>query len=443
MRLLDSSDKNFAASLADFCRAAAPSPEIRKTVADILADIRERGDEAVAYYAAKFDAAKLRAREFRLRPDEIAAAAARVPAARKKAIAEARDALLAFHRRHLPKDWTASNPHGASVGEIFRPIRRVALYIPGGQAPLVSTVLHTAVLAQIAGCPEIALFSPSNPRGALPDEILAAAKLLGLQEIYRVGGVQAIGAAAYGTLTIPAADKIVGPGNAYVCEAKRQVFGTVGIDSLPGPSELMLVCDETADPACAAADLLAQAEHGSGREKIYLLATSPTTLNAVNDQLRRQLAGLARDDKIRRVLDEGFLAIRAASLDEAPSIVNAIAPEHLQLLVRDAALKPLLRDIRAAGAIFIGNNTPTVLGDFTAGPSHVLPTGRAARFSSGLRVSDFLLRASVTRYTKPQLAKALPVTTAFGQMEHLDAHARSAQIRLEKTSAKNHPAAPL
>lgn len=431
MRLLDSTAKTFAADLDTFCQAAAPSPEIQKTVADILADIRTRGDEAVTYYAAKFDAAKIRAREFRLKPEEIAAAAKRVTPARKKAIAEAHKNILAYHKHHLPKDWTATNPHGATIGEKFHPINRVALYIPGGQAPLVSTVLMTATLAQIAGCPQIALFTPSNPQGKIPDEILAAAHHLGLSEIYRIGGIQAIGAAAYGTHTIPPVDKIYGPGNAYVTEAKRQIYGAAGIDSLPGPSELMLICDETANPAYAAADLLAQAEHGSGREKIYLLSTNTPLIDAINEQLHQQQTKLTRSEKTRRVLDEGYLAIKIPKLADAPAIANHIAPEHLQLLTKDSTHKTLLRDIRTAGAIFIGNYTPTALGDFVAGPSHVLPTARSARFSSGLRVTDFLLRTSITHYKKPNLKKAEPAISAFGQMEHLDAHARSAQIRLE------------
>jgi histidinol dehydrogenase len=267
MLSLHHSAKNFSEVLTSFCRGAVVPREIADAVASILADVRNRGDEAVGYYAAKFDGAKLRGRDFRVPAAQIAAASKRLPPAERRALQAAHDTIADFNRRELPKNWTAKNKHGAMVGEKFDPIRRVGLYVPGGQVPLVSTVLMTATLAKIAGCPEIAVLTPSNPEGKVADGLLAALDLVGVDEVYRVGGVQAVGAMAYGTTTIPAVDKIFGPGNAYVCEAKRQVFGTVGVDSLPGPSEVMIIADETAKPAFVAADLLAQAEHGSGREK--------------------------------------------------------------------------------------------------------------------------------------------------------------------------------
>jgi histidinol dehydrogenase len=242
-------------------------------------------------------------------------------------------------------------------------------------------------------------------------------------------GVQAIGAMAYGTTTINAVDKIYGPGNAYVCEAKRQVFGTVGVDSLPGPSEVMIIADETANPSFAAADLLAQAEHGSGREKIYLLGTSAAIIAAIAVELRTQLQILSRSEKTQRVLEDGFLALEVKSLAHAAEIANYVAPEHLELLVADAAAKKLTADITTAGAIMIGNYTPTALGDFVAGPSHVLPTGRAGRFFSGLRVADFLRRTSVVHYDRASVKKAEPIVAAFAAMEKLDAHGRSVRIR--------------
>jgi histidinol dehydrogenase len=310
----------------------------------------------------------------------------------------------------------------------------VGLYVPGGEAPLVSTVLMTATLARIAGCPEIAVFTPAKGRpgsaGDVSPALLAALHISGVDEVYRVGGVQAVGAMAYGTATIAAVDKIFGPGNAYVCEAKRQVFGTVGVDSLPGPSELMIIADQTARADYAAADLLAQAEHGSGREKIYLVAQSARTADSVLAEIGRQLGSLRRSEKIRRVIEEGFLVVEAPSLLRAAEVANRVAPEHLELLVRPSSARTLVRRVTTAGAIMIGNDTPTVLGDFTAGPSHVLPTGTTGRFSSGLRVCDFMRRTSVVAYDRASIRRAEPAVAAFSAMEHLEAHGWSAKIRV-------------
>ncbi len=436
MRVLSFDSKNFFADLAAFYQTATASPEISAAVATILADVRKDGDAAVAYYAAKFDGAKLRPRDFRVPPAELAAAARRLPVAQRAALRAAHAGIVAFHRHPAgadvrPVPWLGRNPHGAQVGERFYPIRRVGLYVPGGEVPLVSTVLMTATLAKLAGCPEIAVFTPSDASGRVAPALLAALHLAGVTEVWRIGGVQAVGAAAYGTPTIPAVDKIFGPGSAYVCEAKRQVFGTVGVDSLPGPSELMVICDETARADHAAADLLAQAEHGTGREKIYLVATGEKILGAVLAAVEAQRKLLSRVDKIRPVLDRGFLAVRVATLAQAARVANQVAPEHLELLVRPRAEATLLRTITTAGAIMLGDHTPTALGDFVAGPSHVLPTGRAARYSSGLRVEDFLRRTSLIRYDRASLKKAAPTIAAFATMEKLDAHGRSVAIRVE------------
>jgi len=431
VRTLHHAAKSFQADLAAFCRTASVPREITDAVTAILADVRERGDEAVVYYAAKFDGAKLRARDLRVKPAELEAAAKRLPAAERKAIAAAHENIVAYNRRGLPKGWTAKNPHGAQVGEKFDPLQRVGLYVPGGQVPLVSTVLMTVTLAKIAGCPEIAVFTPCNSEGKIADGLLAALHFLGIDEVYRVGGVQAVGAMAYGTATIRPVDKIFGPGNAYTCEAMRQVFGVVGVAGLPGPSEVMVIADDTARPDYAAADLLAQAEHGSGREKIYLVATSAKILEAIVQQVGEQLLTLSRLEKTRRVLQDGFLAIEVKTLAQAAEVANYVAPEHLELLVSDSAARTLTKNITTAGAILIGNDTPTALGDFTAGPSHVLPTGRAGRFFSGMRVADFLRRTSIVRYDRKSIKKAEPVVAAFAAMEQLDAHGRSARIRVE------------
>ena len=430
MRTLHHASKDFAAELAAFCHGAVVPPEISSAVSAILADVRQRGDEAISYYAAKFDGAKLRGRDFPVKPADLAAAAKRLPAAERRALTAAHASIADFHRHAQPANWTGKNQHGALVGEKFDPIRRVGLYVPGGTAPLVSTVLMTATLAKIAGCPEIAVFTPSNADGKVAPGILAALHLVGVQEVYRIVGVPAIGAMAFGTTTIPAVDKIFGPGNAYVCEAKRQVFGTVGVDALPGPSEVMIIADETARVAFVAADLLAQAEHGSGREKIYLVATSAAIIAAVASEIRTQLQLISHNEKIQSVLAEGFLALEVKSLAQAADIANYVAPEHLELIVAESDAKKLTAAITTAGAIMIGNHTPTALGDFVAGPSHVLPTARAARFSSGLRVADFLHRTSLIRYERAHVKKAGPTVAAFAAMERLDAHGRSVRIRL-------------
>lgn len=435
MRTLSFASKQFGSDLAVFCHGAAVSPEISASVAAILSDIRARGDSAVAHYALRFDGAKLKPREFRVADREIASAERRLAAAGRRALESAHAAVSDFARRTLPANWNGLNRHGATVGEKFDPIRRVGIYVPGGEVPLVSTVLMTATLAVIAGCPEIAVFTPSGADGRIAPDLLAALRVAGIREVYRIGGVQAIGAMAYGTATIPAVDKIFGPGNAFVCEAKRQVFGTVGIDLLPGPSELMVIADESARLDYAAADLLAQAEHGSGREKIQLVATSDRLIALVREQIDAQLATAARADKVRTVLATGFLAVRVRTLAQAAALANYVAPEHLELLVRPAAAKQLLRRITTAGAILVGNYSPTALADFTAGPSHVLPTGRAGRFSSGLRVADFLRRTSLVEYDRASARRGEPVVAAFAALERLEAHGRSARVRTA-TSAR-------
>lgn len=436
MRTLSTASKRFDSDLAAFCRAAAPSPEVSVSVARILADVRSGGDAAVARYALKFDRARIKPRDFRVAAGEISAAARSLPAASRTALRAVHAAVVDFNRRTFPRDWSARNIHGARVGEKFNPIRRVGIYVPGGQVPLVSTALMTATLAKMAGCPEIAVFTPSGPDGTIAPALLAALRLVGISEVYRIGGVQAIGAMAYGTATIPAVDKIFGPGNAYVCEAKRQVFGTVGVDLLPGPSEVMVIADESARPDFAAADLLAQAEHGSGREKIYLVSTSATVIAKILAEMRRQLPALSRADKTRRVLGSGFLAVNVPSLRKAAAVANTVAPEHLELLVRKSSVVALLGAVTTAGAIMVGNSTPTALGDFAAGPSHVLPTGGAGRFSSGLRIVDFLRRTSVLRYDPKSMGRAEPTVAALSAMERLDAHGRSASIRARRASSK-------
>ena len=419
-------ERDFNKTLDSFAKVAEAPASVSITVKSILADVRERGDEAVVEYTRKFDQASLRPRDLKVSQSSISAALRRLTAGELLALGSARDSILRFHRSGRPKAWGARNPHGAMVGEKFDPIRRVGIYVPSG---LVSTVLMTAVLARAAGCPEVVVCTPPDAAGKISDGLLGALKVAGVTEVYRIGGVQAVAAMAYGTKTVAPVDKIFGPGNAYVCEAKRQVFGVVGVDSLPGPSEVMIVADESARPDFAAADLLAQAEHGSGREKIYLVATSAHGIDAILAEVESQIRSLSRVDKIGRVLADGFLAIEVNNLSEAAQVANRVAPEHLELLVKASAVGRLVGSVTTAGAIMVGNYTPTALGDFVAGPSHVLPTGGSGRFLSGLRLEDFLRRTSVVSYGQGDVRRAAATVEAFAFMERLDAHGRSVKIR--------------
>ena len=431
MLVLDTTAPRFWRQLETFCAGAQPDAALVHNVGTILADVRRRGDIAVRHYTKKFDGANVPAARLRVPPREIAAAARRAPAAQKEAFAGAIHCVRAFHKQTLPASWRGRNPHGALVGENFYPLRRVGINVPGGQVPLVSTVIVTTVLAQLAGVREIAVCTPPDKTGGTHPGLLAALSLCGIEEVYRMGGIQAMGAFAYGTKSISAVDKLCGPGNAYTIEAKRQLFGTVGVDLLPGPSEVMVLCDASANIHWVALDLLAQAEHGTGKERLYLVSTSRVRLAEVLVEVRRHAAKFSRGNRLADVLKHGFVAIHVKNLDEAAAVANFVAPEHLELQVRKAALAGLTRQITTAGAILLGGQTPTVLGDFTAGPSHTLPTGRTGRFFSGLRVADFLRRSSVVEYDARSLRKAASVVAAFSALESLPAHGESLRARLD------------
>jgi len=431
MPVLRASDKDFTARLRAFIGNGEAAEDVRAAVAAIVADVKRRGDAAVLYHTAKFDHAKLNVRQLRVPAAQIAQAVAGIDPAKRKAFAEAAKCIEAFHRRTLPKGWTAKNPHGATVGERYHAIRRCGLYIPGGQVPLVSTALMTALPAKVAGVPELCACTPPQADGKVNPDILAALHLAGVKEVYAVGGVQAIAALAFGTDSIRAVDKVFGPGNAYVTEAKRQLFGVVGVDLLPGPSEVMIIADRTAKPAWVAADLCAQAEHGSGKEKLYLVADSAELIERCLAEARAQATRLTHGDKIRLALDRMVCAVVVDRIEDAAEVANLVAPEHLELMVAKSKLNALSARITTAGALLLGHETPTVLGDFTAGPSHTLPTGGTGRFFSGLRVADFLRRTSLVRYDAASLRKAASVVDAFSRMERLDAHGRSLKVRLD------------
>jgi histidinol dehydrogenase len=431
MQTLGFSDSpKFFNALRQFCDNATVSGDVSDVVTSVLTDVKARGDKAVLEYTQKFDGAKLSAKAMRVDPAEMKVAVKSLSVADRKAISESIALVKDFHKKTLPKNWKAKNAQGGTVGERFYPIQRVGLYVPGGNVPLVSTVIMTAVLAKLVKNPEICVCTPPAADGSIAPGMLAALAMVGIDEVYKVGGVQAIGAMAYGTETIPAVDKIFGPGNAFVMEAKRQVLGTVGIDLLPGPSEVMIIADAGANADHVAADLIAQAEHGSGKEIIYLATTSKVLLRKIEASLAKQLPERVHAAKCEKVLDGRFLAVTCKNLNQAALVANFIAPEHLELQVADQSIDSLTKSINTAGAILQGYMTPTVLGDFTAGPSHTLPTGRAGRFFSGLQATDFIRRSSILRYDAKSLAKAAPVVETFARLEKLDGHGRSLTIRL-------------
>lgn len=420
----------FRRSLSEFCDQAIVESDTAAVVSGVLEDVREHGDEAVLRYTKKFDGASLNAAGMRVPAESMKAAVKSLSASDRKMIRESIALVKEFHKKTIPKDWKAKNAQGGIVGERFYPIERVGLYIPGGNVPLVSTVIMTAVLAKLVKCPKIAVCTPPAADGSIASGMLAALSMVGIEEVHKVGGVQAVGAMAYGTDTIPAVDKIFGPGNAFVMEAKRQVLGTVGIDLLPGPSEVMVIADGGAKAAHVAADLLAQAEHGSGKEIIYFATTSKALLKQIEKEITKQLPSLTHAEKCKKILQDRCLAVTCSSLEQAARVANYIAPEHLELQVAEKQIEPLTKQITTAGAILQGYLTPTVLGDFTAGPSHTLPTGRAGRFFSGLQATDFMRRSSTVRYDGKSLANAASVVETFARLEQLDAHGKSLTIRL-------------
>lgn len=423
--------KNFSKKLAAEL-SSIPTGSIGRTVGRIIEKIELEGDAAVLAFTEKFDGAKLSPKELRVPEKELVAASKNLKAHERKAIGEAIKNVSDFHKKTLPKKWRGKNPHGATVGENFYPIHRVGLYIPGGQVPLVSTVVMTAIPAKLAGCPEIVVCTPPRADGTNDPSLLAALHLCGVKEVYRVGGVQAIAAMALGTKSIPRVDKIAGPGNAYVIEAKRQLFGNVGIDLLPGPSEVMIAADSTANPEYIAAELLAQAEHGTGKERVFFATSDAAQIPLVKKALAKQIIGLSHAQPITHVLQKRTLAIAVENYDQLVEVTNQIAPEHLQLMVDTKMQEKLATQITTAGAILLGHETPTVLGDFIAGPSHTLPTGGTGHFSSGLQAVDFMRRTSIVKYSGKQLEQAAPAVAAFSKMEQLDAHGISLLKRLGK-----------
>lgn len=428
MRILDTSTSGFQRSFRAFCRQADPSARLRDGVHAILEDVRLRGDRAVLETVERFDGVQLKPGRIAITPAEMKAGWRSLSLKDRRALRDALRNIRKFNRMGLPGDWTGSNAHGARVGERFYPLNRVGVYIPRG---LVSTVLMTCGLARIAGVPEMAVFTPCDAEGNVADGLLAALHLVKTTEAYRIGGVAAIGTMAYGTRRIRPVDKVFGPGNAYVVEAKRQVFGTIGVDLLPGPSEVMVIAGPSADPKVIAADLLAQAEHGSGQERVFLASPSIDLIRAVHTAIGNRLDSLSRRPAIQTVLKKGFLSICTQDLAEAAALASEVAPEHLELALPAREARRLLKAITTAGAVMIGHWSATALGDFVAGPSHELPTGGAGRYASGLQVRDFMRRSSVIEYAKNSLKKAEASAVAISRLEDLDGHGQSVNARFE------------
>ena len=431
MRLLRYTDPDYPAVLAALDRRAAPAEGVRETVAAILADVRARGDAAVLELTARFGGPTLAAGgHLRVTPEEFRAAAHATDQRTQRALAEAHENVRAFAAKGLRRDWRMTNRQGAEVGERFAPFGRVGLYVPGGSAPLVSTAIMTCTLAQAAGVPEIVVTTPAGRDGTVAPALLCALELAGATEVYKCGGAQAIAALASGTATIRGVDKIFGPGNAYVVEAKRQVFGPVAIDLLPGPSEVLVLADGTARASWIAADLLAQAEHGAD-SAAGLVTDSEELLLAVQAAIGDQLADLSRQAQLGPALEgEGSFLLLTKDLEESIAIVNRYAPEHLSVATADA--EGVAARIATAGCIFLGGWSPVAAGDFLAGPSHTLPTGGAGKSFAGLTTDQFQRRTSIVRLDEGSLRHSLPIIQAFCDVEGLDAHARSAAIRFDR-----------
>lgn len=425
---LNTKDAGFETAFSHFLGLKREvSPDVDAVVRDIIADVRARGDAALIDYTARFDRLDLSADQLRVGPDEIATAVAECAPEALAALEVAHDRVRAHHVRQRPESLRYRDDAGAELGDRWTPVDAVGLYVPGGLATYPSSVIMNAVPAKVAGVARVVMVVPT-PDGVVNPLVFAAADLAGVDEIYRVGGAQAIAALAYGTASIQPVATIVGPGNAYVAAAKRQVFGLVGIDSIAGPSEVLIIADADNDPEWMAADLLAQAEHDSAAQSV-LMTDSGTFADAVADAVERQLAELPRAEIARASWQDFGGIIELGDLAEAPPLANRFAAEHLQIATADC--ETLGDQITNAGAIFLGSLTPEVIGDYVAGTNHVLPTARSARFSSGLGVLDFMKRTSIIKLDEAALSHLAEPAMTLACSEGLEAHRRSVEIRLK------------
>jgi len=428
-QFLDTADADFESAFAALLSAKREdSPDVDAVVAEIIADVRARGDAAVLELTAKFDRLELTAGGMRFSAAEIEAEIARVSGEDRAALELAAERIRAYHQRQMPEDAAWTDADGAMLGWRWTPVSAAGLYVPGGLASYPSSVLMNAVPAKVAGVERLAICVPT-PDGVVNPLVLLAARLAGVDEVYRVGGAQAIAALAYGTETIPPVDKITGPGNAFVAAAKRRVFGKVGIDMIAGPSEILVIADGSGDPDWIALDLLSQAEHDESAQSL-LITTDPALGRAVTEAVERHLQTLERRAIAAASWRDFGAVITVRDLDEAARLSDRIAPEHLELCIADPeALAPRCRH---AGAIFLGNWTPEAIGDYVGGPNHVLPTARSARFSSGLSVMDFLKRTTLAAMTPQALAAIGPAAERLATSESLQAHGLSVRARLNR-----------
>jgi len=426
MRLITFKDRGFERAISSLNRQAEPRSEVLETVSEILTSVRRKGDAALLDYTVKFGGPRIAASRLRVSRTEIKQARASLTPEVKKALSASIANVTAFARKSLRKNWSMKNAQGAVVGERFDPLPRVGLYIPGGTAPLVSSAIMTCGFAKAAGVPEIVAVTPAAADGTVAPALLAALDLCGATEIYRVGGAQAIAALAYGTKSIPPVTKIFGPGNAYVVEAKRQVFGRVGIDLLPGPSEVLVIADAGAKPVWVASDLLAQSEHGAG-SVVILLSDSKKLIAAVEKEIKRQSKLSTRPEHLAKAMANAVLVL-VRDMNQAVEIANGFSAEHVSLAVRKPEF--LATKLNSAGGIFLGDISPVAAGDFLAGPSHELPTGGAGKAFAGLTADQFQSRTSIVRFDALALKKSLSFIETFCEIEGLDAHGRSVSLRL-------------
>ncbi len=432
MRRFSTTDPGFAAAFRDLLlESRDTTARVDGVVAAIIAAVRDRGDAALCDYTAEFDRLELTPASLRVTADEIAAASAGIPTELAAALDLAAQRIEAFHRAQMPSDLQMQDAAGLTLGMRWTALDAVGLYVPGGKAAYPSSVLMNALPARVAGVGRIAMCVPC-PGGLLNPLVLAAAQRAGVTEIYRVGGAQAVAALAYGTASIAAVDRIVGPGNAYVAEAKRQVFGRVGIDSIAGPSEVVILADADNDPRHVAVDLLAQAEHDEAAQSI-LITTDAVFADAVARAVEMELPTLARHAIAGASWRDHGAIILTRDWDEAVALTNDLAPEHLQIMAADP--QALFARIRHAGAAFLGRDCPEAVGDYVAGPNHVLPTGRTSRFASGLSVFDFLKRTTWVMADRTALDEVGPAAVALAEAEGLHAHARSVALRLGQGTA--------
>jgi histidinol dehydrogenase len=416
------------------------SSRIDAAVTAIIADVRKRGDGALIEYTERFDRVKLTQKTLRVSPKELRDALKHLPKEDRRALELAARRIAAFHKKTVEKPFSYTDSLGMRLGQMVRPLDRVGIYVPGGMGAYPSSVLMNAIPARVAGVREVVMVSPPSAESERP-EVMAAAAIAGVDEFYRVGGAHAVAALAYGTTSIAAVDKIVGPGNAYVQAAKRMVYGVVDIDKMAGPSEVLVIADDSAHPDWVAADLIAQAEHGSGDESALMLTPSRKLAEAVAEALVRALADLPRARAVEAVLEKRGALVVVRDLEEAFALANRIAPEHLELDIRNPSR--WLPKVKAAGAIFLGPMSPAPLGDYLAGPNHVLPTGGSARFASPLGAYDFLKRTSIIEATPNALRKLGPTVARLARMEGFEGHARAMESRNQAIARRRRPRAQM